>query len=269
MTGGDGGRFSVPFRFWGFVFEQCLSRQDKTGSGQLRGMKRDVCLAIASFPQASRDEAMSGVLEVAKSSVEVWRIENFEKVAWPKDLYGQFFGGDSFLGTQPVTLCVQIYIIALPRQARGKHRQTLGKRGRGSFLVLYTYVPKGRTTEEYLLYIWQVCTLQYLHARYNSTRATWQRLHYCTYILPACLPACLYMCMAKGRESSQDEKGASALLAVALDDEYGGRPVQVRSSFPFADLNSKFAFKRRSMKVKQPRQARDKSTMRFLLIGSK
>ena len=30
--------------------------------------------------------------------------------------------------------------------------------------MLYTYVPKGRTTEEYLLYIWQVCTLQYLHA---------------------------------------------------------------------------------------------------------
>lgn len=50
----------------------------------------------------------------------------------------------------------------------------------------YTYVPRGRTTEEYLLYIWQ------------------------------------------GRESSQDEKGASALLAVSLDDEYGGRPVQVR-----------------------------------------
>lgn len=99
--------------------------------------------------QASRDEAMAGVLEVAKSNVEVWRIENFEKVPWPKELYGQFFGGDSFL-------------------------------------VLYTYVPKGRTTEEYLLYIWQ------------------------------------------GRESSQDEKGASALLAVALDDEYGGRPVQVR-----------------------------------------
>ena len=43
--------------------------------------------------QASRDEAMSGVLDVAKSSVEVWRVENFEKAAWPKDLYGQFFGG--------------------------------------------------------------------------------------------------------------------------------------------------------------------------------
>ena len=57
--------------------------------------------AIVHYLQASRDEAMAGVLEVAKSSVEVWRIENFEKVAWPKDLYGQFFGGDSFLGKKP------------------------------------------------------------------------------------------------------------------------------------------------------------------------
>ena len=52
---------------------------------------------------------------------------------------------------------------------------------------------------------------------------------------------------AQGRESSQDEKGASALLAVALDDEYGGRPVQVRP-FSFADLNLKAAFKNDRLK---------------------
>ena len=69
--------------------------------------------------------------------------EHFEKEPWPKELYGQFFGGDSFL-------------------------------------VLYTYIPRGRASEEYIIYIWQ------------------------------------------GRESSQDEKGASALQAVALDDEHGG-----------------------------------------------
>lgn len=32
----------------------------------------------------------------------------------------------------------------------------------------------------------------------------------------------------QGNDSSQDEKGASALLATALDDQYGGAPVQVR-----------------------------------------
>ena len=77
--------------------------------------------------------------------------EHFEKEPWPKELYGQFFGGDSFL-------------------------------------VLYTYIPRGRASEEYIIYIWQ------------------------------------------GRESSQDEKGASALQAVALDDEHGG----TQTTFPQA-----------------------------------
>ena len=53
---------------------------------------------------------------------------------------------------------------------------------------------------------------------------------------------------AQGRESSQDEKGASALLAVALDDEYGGRPVQVRP-FSFAVSNPKSALKTSSGQV--------------------
>ena len=30
-------------------------------------------------------------------NVEVWRIENFELVLQPKELYGTFFGGDSYV----------------------------------------------------------------------------------------------------------------------------------------------------------------------------
>jgi hypothetical protein len=97
----------------------------------------------------AREDAIAQMVDDARGKVDVWRIESFDKVPWPETLFGQFFGGDSFL-------------------------------------VLYTYVPAGRSAEEYILYIWQ------------------------------------------GRESSVDEKGASALLAVALDDEYGGKPVQVR-----------------------------------------
>jgi hypothetical protein len=79
--------------------------------------------------------------------LEVWRIEDFKKVPVPQDLYGQFFGGDSYI-------------------------------------LLYTYLVKGK--ENYIIYFWQ------------------------------------------GRDSSQDEKGASALLAVEMDDALGGAAVQVR-----------------------------------------
>ena len=29
--------------------------------------------------------------------ITIWRIENFEKVAFDEDLYGQFWGGDSYV----------------------------------------------------------------------------------------------------------------------------------------------------------------------------
>ena len=64
-----------------------------------------------------------------------------------KKVYGQFFGGDSYV-------------------------------------ILYTYLVNGK--ENYIIYFWL------------------------------------------GQESTQDEQGAAALHAVALDDKYGGAPVQVR-----------------------------------------
>jgi hypothetical protein len=79
--------------------------------------------------------------------IQIWRIENFDKVPVPEDTYGQFYGGDSYV-------------------------------------MLYTYEKRGAV--EYIIYFWQ------------------------------------------GNESSNDEKGASALKAKELDDELGDRPVQVR-----------------------------------------
>jgi hypothetical protein len=79
--------------------------------------------------------------------LEVWRIENFERAAVPKEQYGHFFGGDSYV-------------------------------------MLYTYLKNDKKC--YIIYFWQ------------------------------------------GLKSSQDERGASAIHAVSLDDEYGGDPVQVR-----------------------------------------
>lgn len=79
--------------------------------------------------------------------VEIWRINNFKKEPLAKDLYGQFWAGDSFI-------------------------------------VLYTY--KINSKKAWIIYFWQ------------------------------------------GRDSTNDEKGASALFAKEMDDELGGDPVQVR-----------------------------------------
>jgi len=86
-------------------------------------------------------------IDNGEGRLQIWRVENFQKVAWPENLYGQFFAGDSYI-------------------------------------LLYTY-QKG-LSEEYIIYFWQ------------------------------------------GRDSSQDEIGASAILAAELDRELGDRPVQVR-----------------------------------------
>lgn len=88
------------------------------------------------------------VVDDGSGKLEVWRVENFDKVPVEKSKYGQFYQGDSYV-------------------------------------LLYTYNDK-QGKENYIIYYWQ------------------------------------------GLDSSQDEKGASALLATALDDQYGGAPVQVR-----------------------------------------
>lgn len=93
-------------------------------------------------------EAVEEMVDDGSGSVQVWRIENFEKVLVPSTKIGQFYGGDSYI-------------------------------------VLYTY--KLMEIEHSIIYFWQ------------------------------------------GRDSSVDEKGASALLTVDLDDNtLGGKAVQVR-----------------------------------------
>lgn len=79
--------------------------------------------------------------------LQIWRIEDFERAEWPKERYGEFYAGDSYV-------------------------------------LLYTYLVNDK--ENYIVYFWQ------------------------------------------GLDSSQDEKGASALWAKNVDDELGGAAVQVR-----------------------------------------
>jgi len=98
---------------------------------------------------STRARAGSTMADDGSGKVEVWRIENFDKVKVDDAQVGNFFSGDSYI-------------------------------------VLYTYTPNGKSREEYIIYFWQ------------------------------------------GKKSTPDEKGASALLATKMDDDMGGRPVQVR-----------------------------------------
>eukprot|EP00049_Salpingoeca_infusionum_P017156 m.351941 g.351941 ORF g.351941 m.351941 type:complete len:836 (+) comp16405_c0_seq1:595-3102(+) len=66
--------------------------------------------------RAEREKA--SLPDDGKGKLEVWRIENFEMAPVPKEQYGHFFSGDSYV-------------------------------------MLYTYIPEGKTKEEYIIYFWQ------------------------------------------------------------------------------------------------------------------
>jgi len=87
------------------------------------------------------------MVDDGSGKLTVWRIADMKKAEVPKEMYGQFYQGDSYV-------------------------------------MLYSY--KTGRKDAHLIYIWQ------------------------------------------GRDSSIDEKGASALLAKDLDDSMGGDPVQCR-----------------------------------------
>jgi len=98
------------------------------------------------YKRRARDDEKA-LAATTEGKVELWRIENFQKVAVPKEQYGQFFMGDSYI-------------------------------------LLFTYLVRGK--EKHIIYFWQ------------------------------------------GRDSSNDEKGASALLTKQMDDDLKGEASQVR-----------------------------------------
>jgi len=58
----------------------------KLGSSEDRGVKKN---------SAQKEPAWKGAGQ--KVGIEIWRIEKFKVVAWPKDLYGSFYSGDSYI----------------------------------------------------------------------------------------------------------------------------------------------------------------------------
>jgi len=58
----------------------------KLGSNEDRAVKKS---------SAEKEPAWKGAGQ--KVGVEIWRIEKFKVVIWPKDLYGSFYSGDSYI----------------------------------------------------------------------------------------------------------------------------------------------------------------------------
>nr|XP_043883030.1 gelsolin-like [Solea senegalensis] len=102
---------------------------------------------VSSLHQSEAMAAQHGMLDRGDGEKQIWRIEGSDKVPVDSSVFGQFYGGDSYL-------------------------------------IRYQYQHSGR--QGHVIYIWQ------------------------------------------GAESSQDEVGASAILACQIDEELGGGAVQVR-----------------------------------------
>lgn len=137
--------FKQFFKFW-------RDTDQSKGMGQAYVSNKIAKIKKVPFDASSlhKSEAMAaqhGMVDDGKGDKKIWRIEGSDKVPVDPSIYGQFYGGDSYI-------------------------------------ILYTYKHSGRQGQ--IIYMWQ------------------------------------------GEESSQDEKGASAILAAQLDAELGGSAVQVR-----------------------------------------
>uniref|UniRef100_A0A8C4HFT8 Gelsolin n=1 Tax=Dicentrarchus labrax TaxID=13489 RepID=A0A8C4HFT8_DICLA len=102
---------------------------------------------VSKLHQSEAMAAQHGMVDRGDGEKQIWRIDGSDKVPVDPSVFGQFYGGDSYI-------------------------------------ILYQYRHSDR--QGHIIYIWQ------------------------------------------GAESSQDEVGASAILAVQLDEELGGGAVQVR-----------------------------------------
>ncbi len=72
---------------------------------------------------ASHAREASHMPDDARGSVQIWRVEDYELVDWPKSRYGIFFQGDSYV-------------------------------------ILYTY---GKQNDRFIIYYWLVSWIQHLY----------------------------------------------------------------------------------------------------------
>uniref|UniRef100_A0A8C4HEB7 Gelsolin n=1 Tax=Dicentrarchus labrax TaxID=13489 RepID=A0A8C4HEB7_DICLA len=128
-------------------FKDWRDPDDTVGMGTAYVSNQIVPFDVSKLHQSEAMAAQHGMVDRGDGEKQIWRIDGSDKVPVDPSVFGQFYGGDSYI-------------------------------------ILYQYRHSDR--QGHIIYIWQ------------------------------------------GAESSQDEVGASAILAVQLDEELGGGAVQVR-----------------------------------------
>lgn len=91
-----------------------------------RGNSKEVKTFDVRTMHTTRKEE-SNMPDDAKGSVQIWRVEDYELVDWPKSRYGIFFQGDSYV-------------------------------------ILYTY---GKQNDRFIIYYWLVSCTIYLPTQFN------------------------------------------------------------------------------------------------------
>lgn len=111
VEGAESSVFKSLFSAWDPPAKFDFSRRASVGIAQNIEQK-----AIDYSSLHERKKADEKAVDDGNGKLEIWRVEDFKKVAVEKNMYGQFFGGDSYV-------------------------------------LLYTYEKKG--VEEYIIYFWQ------------------------------------------------------------------------------------------------------------------
>lgn len=94
--------FKALFKAWTQPKAIDFSRQASVGVATSSQKKLDVN-ALLSKAATAEDDIGADPTQAGKHDVTIWRIENMEKVELPKALYGQFYGGDSYVILHSIT----------------------------------------------------------------------------------------------------------------------------------------------------------------------
>ncbi|DAZ92737.1 TPA: hypothetical protein N0F65_002902 [Lagenidium giganteum] len=88
--------FKALFRAWDPPKAIEFGGHQSTGVASASQRKLDVNALVAGG-RGNEDDIGNDPNQAGKHEVTIWRIENMEKVEIPKEMYGQFYGGDSYV----------------------------------------------------------------------------------------------------------------------------------------------------------------------------